>query len=41
MTRNARRRLELIASVLLTALATAAIGVGTVLAGSGGPPIPH
>lgn len=38
---NARLRLRILASALLAALATAAIGIGTVLAGSGGPPFPR
>jgi hypothetical protein len=41
MSKNARRRLGIFASALLATLATAAIGVGSVLAGSGGPTIPH
>ncbi len=35
-----RVQLRLIASALLAALATAVMGVGTALAGSGGPPFP-
>ena len=41
MPRDTHLRLRLFAAVLLAALATAAISVGTALAGSGGPPFPH
>lgn len=41
MSRNARLSLRLFAAALLAAIATAAISVGTALAGSGGPPFPH
>lgn len=41
MPRDTRLRLRLFAAVLLAALSTAAISVGTALAGSGGPPFPH
>jgi hypothetical protein len=41
MFKNARLTLRLIASVLLATVATAAIGVATVLADGGGPPFPH
>lgn len=41
MSWNTRRRLGVLASALLAALATAALTVGTALAGSVGPPIPH
>jgi len=41
MSHNTRLRLRLVASALLAAVATAAISVGTALAGSGGPPIPR
>jgi len=41
MSHNARARLRLVASALLAAVATAAISVGTALAGSGGPPMPR
>jgi hypothetical protein len=40
MSQNARLALRLFASVLLAAIATAAIGVTTVLGGSVGPPFP-
>jgi hypothetical protein len=41
MSRNSRLGLRLFAATLLAAIATAAIGVATVLAGGGGPPLPH
>ncbi|MGD0409416.1 MAG: hypothetical protein ABSB34_10550 [Candidatus Limnocylindrales bacterium] len=41
MPRDTHLHLRLFAAVLLAALATAAISVGTALAGSGGPPFPH
>jgi hypothetical protein len=40
MSQNARLALRLFASVLLAAIATTAIGVSTVFAGSIGPPFP-
>jgi hypothetical protein len=40
MSRNARLRLRLFAPALLAAIATAAIGVATALASTGGPPWP-
>ena len=39
--RTARLRLRLLGVALVTAMATAAITVGTALAGSGGGPFPH
>lgn len=41
MSHNARLGLRLFAATLLAAIATAAISVATVLAGSGGPPLPR
>ena len=38
---KSRRRLGILASALLAALTAAALTVGTALAGSVGPPIPH
>ncbi len=40
MSRNSLQRVRLIATALLAALATAAVSVGTALAGSSGPPFP-
>jgi hypothetical protein len=40
MSPNARLSLRLFAATLLAAIATAAIGVATAFAGSGGPPFP-
>lgn len=41
MTRRVGLRLRLIAAVVLATAAAAALSVGTVLAGSGGPPFPR
>jgi hypothetical protein len=41
MSRNLRPRLRLFISALVAVLATAAIGIATALADSGGPPIPR
>jgi hypothetical protein len=41
MSRNQRFSLRLLAATMLAALATAAISVGTALAGGGGGPFPH
>ena len=41
MSHNARLSLRLLAATVLAVIATAAVSVGTVLAGGGGPPLPH
>jgi len=41
MSRHQRFSLRLLAAMMLAALATAAVSVGTVLAGGGGPPLPR
>jgi hypothetical protein len=41
MSHNARLTLRLLAATVLAIVATAAVSVGTVLAGGGGPPLPH
>jgi hypothetical protein len=41
MSRHSLRHLRLVAATLLATVATAAIGIGTALAGGGGGPFPR